>query len=345
MILKYNAVMNKLVLESENNKLVYRELFFKAHDSIKKQLEALKAVSYCQKCKSCCQIRYTSQSPSQIFELAKQGENISKNYMELFIPYSANKSFNYEFDSVDIKENHQQALQANKDYVEKLIATTSEPVYFYFCKHLSGDKKCLKHDNQNFLCTSFPNSITTILPNECGYKQWQQVALNVLENDISKDIWMKLQDINKYRENFSCKKTGTCCKLASSEFSYDELKEKAKKGDKFAIDFTSVFIPYETEDEAREIFPEFVEMLYEKLGTDEKVYFYHCPHITEDNLCSIYNKRPSVCRDFPDNPLSILPPHCGYCEWKEDVHVGSMLLHAMVEIVGFNKEKIERALM
>jgi Fe-S-cluster containining protein len=122
------------------------------------------------------------------------------------------------------------------------------------------------------------------------------------------------------------------------------LQQKAKNNDNFATQFVSIFIPYENQEEAKKIYPEYVEMLEEKLGKDEKVYFYHCPHLDENNLCTQYDKRPDICRDFPNNPLSILPDWCGYCQWKEETEILAMTLHALVNISEFYKEKLENVI-
>ena len=53
------------------------------------------------------------------------------------------------------------------------------------------------------------------------------------------------------KDNCQCIKCGNCCRLATSEFSYDQLKQRAARGDKFARDFVSVFVPYKTEEEAK----------------------------------------------------------------------------------------------
>lgn len=174
-------------------------------------------------------------------------------------------------------------------------------------------------------------------------KKFQEIkpeeTLKFLNEDLPKDIyerWMKILD---YRTEFSCIGCATCCKLACSEFSYEELKEKAKNGDNFATQFTSIFIPYEDEEEPKKIYPEYFKLLEERLD-GENVYFYHCPKLTSDNRCSDYENRPQICRDFPDNPLQILPTACGYCRWKDEVEPVALMLHAMLEIVAFNKGKI-----
>lgn len=165
--------------------------------------------------------------------------------------------------------------------------------------------------------------------------------LKFLDEDIPKDVYKKWMKILEYRKNFKCIGCATCCKLACSEFSYEELKLKALNGDNFATQFTSIFIPYENENQAREIYPEYIELLAEKLG-NEKVYFYHCPKLTPENKCSDYENRPQICKDFPDNPLDMLPVSCGFSCWKEEVEPTALMLHAMLEIVTFYKSKISR---
>ena len=172
-------------------------------------------------------------------------------------------------------------------------------------------------------------------------RKWQNEVLELLKNDISKEIYRKLNEILAYRTKFNCVGCATCCNLTCSEFSPEELKEKAENGDNFAKQFLSVFIPYESKEEARKIYPEYIELLEKNKEYD--VYFYHCPKLTEDKKCSDYENRPQICRDFPDNPLSILPSACGYKKWKEEVEPIALMLHAMIEIIDFYTLKINEA--
>ncbi len=171
---------------------------------------------------------------------------------------------------------------------------------------------------------------------------WQKNTLDLLQNDISKEIYRKLNEILAYRTKFKCVGCATCCNLACSEFSPEELKQKAQNGDNFAKQFLSVFIPYNSKEEARKVYPEYIELLEKNKEYD--VYFYHCPKLTEDKRCSDYENRPQICRDFPDNPLSILPSACGYKKWKEEVEPIALMLHSMVEIIDFYILKIKEAL-
>jgi len=236
------------------------------------------------------------------------------------------------------------SLKSNRYYVNLVLSQLNGPVYFYYCQNIGDDNKCNLSGNKTHLC-NFPASVTTLLPQECGFREWQKQALTKINDEISRDILIKIKELNEYRlKSFQCKRTGTCCRLASSEFSYEDLKYKAQNNDKFAKQFTSIFIPYKSIDEARQVFPEYVDMALKQLGDDEELYFYHCPKVTDDNLCSIYDDRPEICREFPNNPLAILPLNCGFKEWKEDVMVAAMLLHALVQITEFYHEKIEIAL-
>lgn len=173
---------------------------------------------------------------------------------------------------------------------------------------------------------------------ESSGKKWQIEVLNMLENDISKDIYLKFQEILMERTNYGCKGCATCCNLACSEFSPEELKLRAENGDNFARQFLSIFVPYSSKEEARKIYPEYIALLEQ--NKESEVYFYHCPKLTKDKRCSDYENRPQICRDFPDNPLTLLPVSCGFCEWKNKNEEMTLLLHAMIEIVEYYKEKI-----
>lgn len=189
--------------------------------------------------------------------------------------------------------------------------------------------------------TSQNKDIFAFYPEGCAYKNWQNSVLKMFEDEISPNIYKKWVYIQKYAHNFSCIGCATCCKLACSEFSYEELKLKAQAGDVFAGQFLSVFVPYEDVKQAQKIYPEYFELLSEKLE-GENVYFYHCPKLTDDNRCSDYENRPAICRDFPDNPLSILPFKCGYSCWKEEVEPTALMLHSMLEIVSFYTNKLKQ---
>lgn len=162
--------------------------------------------------------------------------------------------------------------------------------------------------------------------------------LAYLNKKLARDISKKKQEIFVCQNDFNCLGCGACCKLACSEFSHPELCEKAKQGDNFAKQFVSVFVPYGNVDEAKKIYPEYFEMLSAQ-GECEQTYFYHCPKVSSDNRCPDYENRPQICRDFPDNPLGLLPKNCGYSDWSKKIETKALILRAASEIIEFYKQK------
>ena len=176
-------------------------------------------------------------------------------------------------------------------------------------------------------------------PEKSDGKLWQKQTIEILEKDYKDSLSKNLNRIKNNRKSCSCTCCGTCCKLACSEFSPEELQIKAKYGDKFAQQFTQTFIPYESIDEARKIFPEYIKMLEE--NNQSGYYFYHCPKVTEDNKCPNYENRPQICKDFPDNPIAFLPPLCGFKDWKLKSELISLKHNAEAEITNFYIKKIK----
>ena len=73
---------------------------------------------------------------------------------------------------------------------------------------------------------------------------------------------------------------------------------------------------------------------------DEKVYYYYCPKL-KGNLCSDYENRPDICKNFPHNPLKLLPASCAFNAWKDEVAHQALLLKAKVDIIEFYKDKLQ----
>lgn len=160
-----------------------------------------------------------------------------------------------------------------------------------------------------------------------------------IEEDAIKEAYKKQLEILERKKSCNCVCCGACCRLACSEFSQEELQKRAASGDKIAKQFSETFIPYESEDEAEKIFPEYFELLKNK-AKGEKIYFYHCPKVTADNKCPDYENRPQICRNFPDNPIEFLPKTCAFSKWKEQTEEAALSIHAVLEIIEFYKSKM-----
>lgn len=189
---------------------------------------------------------------------------------------------------------------------------------------------------------------------DCGYVPWLNQAVSFLETTVGKRIVDDLTDIEAERDSQTCHQCGVCCRFASSEFSFDELTQKAKAGDEFAKQFTSIFLPYVSTDAAHQKFPDIVDAILDEVraqsGSDSDnevdtapVYFYHCPYVGEDNKCTIYGtpKRPAICSQYPSTPLTFIYEKCAWKPWKDKRHTESMAVHARIEIATFYAAKLK----
>lgn|SRR5574344_230617 len=170
-------------------------------------------------------------------------------------------------------------------------------------------------------------------------KIWQDKTLKFFDEILSNEIPENISKIKEFRNSCNCLGCGVCCRFACSEFSPEELKSKAENGDNFAKQFTQIFVPYNSLENVKKIFPQYLKMLEEK--NESGYYFYHCPKVTSDNRCPDYENRPQICRDFPDNPLAFLPLECGFKLWKKNSEDIALKLNATSEIINFYKNKIK----
>ena len=120
---------------------------------------------------------------------------------------------------------------------------------------------------------------------------------------------------------YLCKMCGKCCRSITSNYTHAELEKMAEDGSDEARVFIDIFKPFLSIDEARKIVPEQIDQILEELKISEnfdinKVTFYYCKHISDDNKCGIYNQRPECCKRAPNNGWSCMPPGCGFEGWQ-----------------------------
>lgn len=118
-----------------------------------------------------------------------------------------------------------------------------------------------------------------------------------------------------------CRMCGRCCRLSifKGGLSFNEVKAVAegspdaaqKKG---AADFLSVFVPYNSVEDARAVSAKFVEDALAVSGRPEnQVTFFHCRFVGADNKCSIHDKRPDLCKKYPTiHERTLYFEGCGY---------------------------------
>ena len=175
-------------------------------------------------------------------------------------------------------------------------------------------------------------------PSGCKLRDWQMQILSFLNGEYRQRLKTEYKLMMDKKNDYECNQCGACCKLAVSEYSYTQLKQRASRGDKFSEEFISVFVPFESEEDAKKVNPEYFELL-NTLVDDTKIYYYYCPRV-KDNLCSIYENRPNICKDYPYHPLKLLPSECSFNAWKNDVSHQAMLLKAKTDIINFYKEQL-----
>lgn len=175
-------------------------------------------------------------------------------------------------------------------------------------------------------------------PVGCKYRDWQKQVLSFLHGEYRQKMKNSYRIMMEEKSCCECIQCGNCCRLAVSEYSYQQLKQRANKGDKFSQDFVSVFVPFETVEDARNANPDYFNLL-DNLLEEQKIYYYYCPKLV-DNKCSDYENRPDICKVFPNNPLQMLPSTCSFNEWKNKISKYAMFLKAKTDIIEFYNTKL-----
>lgn len=133
--------------------------------------------------------------------------------------------------------------------------------------------------------------------------------------------------MSSYEENYLAKRPqhlchmcGKCCRVVTTSLSYAELKQMEQDGDKGAVDFLSLFVPYDSIEAARNVDAGVVDNIINRLKSDgsfdeNEITFYGCKYLQDNNLCSRYETRLDLCKHCPSTPWSIVPPGCGFEGW------------------------------
>lgn len=120
-----------------------------------------------------------------------------------------------------------------------------------------------------------------------------------------------------------CKQRGICCKVATfkGSLSYQDIQALATdpqaQGHESARDFASVFQPYASQAEVREIAAEFVDRVRSvaegKGQNPDQISFFKCKYVLDDGRCGVHEDRPVGCRVYPfPHKNTIYHPGCGF---------------------------------
>ena len=136
-----------------------------------------------------------------------------------------------------------------------------------------------------------------------------------------------LEDFIESRPQELCLMCGRCCRVATTPKLHKDLVKLAEDGDESAKEFLTLFEPYSSIEDARKVDAKIVDNILkviESAGEDiNKVTFYRCKYIMDNNLCGRYKDRLDICKRFPSTMYAVVPPGCGFEGWlfqkKEEI--------------------------
>lgn len=120
-----------------------------------------------------------------------------------------------------------------------------------------------------------------------------------------------------------CKQRGICCKVATfkGSLNYQDIlalaADPTADGHESARDFASVFEPYESQAQVRQVADEFVDRVRNfaagKGQDPDRITFFKCKYVLEDGRCGVHEDRPVGCRVYPfPHKNTIYHPGCGF---------------------------------
>lgn len=130
----------------------------------------------CLMCGKCCRVVTAPVSYKELLDLAMQGDDGAKDFLNIFEPYP----------SID------SARQVHPDVVDNILSVLEKckdaagEVTFYKCKHLLDNNTCSRYENRLELCKRFPASMWAVVPPGCGYEGWLFQCQEELKQKIRK---------------------------------------------------------------------------------------------------------------------------------------------------------------
>lgn len=158
------------------------------------------------------------------------------------------------------------------------------------------------------------------MKNNCFFFKKYYDILKILYNIYNNFMGNYEDNYLAKRPQSLCRMCGKCCRVVTTSTPYVQLKEMAENGDEGAADFLSIFEPYKSIDAAKAVDAGIVDNIINMLSQDgnyneKEISFYYCKYLQDDNMCSRYNERLTLCKHFPSSPWAIVPPGCGFEGW------------------------------
>lgn len=119
-----------------------------------------------------------------------------------------------------------------------------------------------------------------------------------------------------------CHQRGNCCRVATfkGSLTYEqilELSQQDSPDSEHARDFSSVFVPYDSQEAARKVADVFVDRVRNFAETKgqnpDEITFFGCKFLLDEGRCGVHEDRPQGCRAYPfPHKNTIYHPGCGF---------------------------------
>lgn len=123
------------------------------------------------KCKmtgQCCKCASPTTSAVELLKKASENNEFAKDFFSVFVPYN----------------NIEEVRKINPVWVERCLESCRKPnskvlekdLFFYHCRYVSEDNKCLVWEDRPQFCRDFPGSPFLVMAPGCAYEEWSQVC-------------------------------------------------------------------------------------------------------------------------------------------------------------------------
>lgn len=118
----------------------------------------------CKRTGQCCKCVSPSTPAVELLKKASENNEFARDFFSVFVPF----------------DNIGQAKKVNPEWVQKAIEHCRKPdskisdkdLYFYVCRYVSEDNKCLIWEDRPQFCRDYPDSPFLILAPGCAYENW-----------------------------------------------------------------------------------------------------------------------------------------------------------------------------
>jgi len=121
------------------------------------------------KCKmtgQCCKCVFPSIPGVELLKKASENNEFARDFFSVFVPFN----------------NIEETKKENPVWVERCFEVVKKPdsefaendLYFYHCRYISKDNKCLIWEDRPQFCRDYPGTPFILMAPGCAYEEWAQ---------------------------------------------------------------------------------------------------------------------------------------------------------------------------